>query len=607
MGLTNLTYLQLNDNSASDLSPLVANTGLGSGDRVDVQRTPLSYPSIHTHIPSLTGRGVTVNFDNRTPQTLEIVSGNDQQGAPSTALTNPFVVEVRDANGNPFEGVPVTFAVTAGGGSLSTQTTTTDANGQASTTLNLGPNTGTNTIEASVTGISAAVSFTATAQTRAVKAVNIPDTNLRAAIEMALKKGAGATITPAEMETLTRLVAENANISVLTGLERATNLTRLYLRGNSISNITPLSGLAKLTELQLNRNLISDLSPLAGLTNLTDLKLGNNSISNISSLSGLTELTYLGLHNNLISDLSPLVANTGLGSGDTVRVTENPLSAHSINTIIPTLEGRGVEVHFETDTNQAPEPVGTISAQTLTVDGPDATVNVSSNFRDPNNDSLTYTATSDNTRVATVRVSGAVVTITPQRVGSATVTVTASDGTLTATQRIAVTVQAAPRVAHTLVKISGDNQQGAPDAVLANPFVVEVRDAANSGLQGIDVTFAVIAGGGSLSTQTATTDANGQVSTTLTLGSNAGTNTVEASVRGISVSVRFTATAQTLVRDAVNIPDTNLHAAIEKALSKASGTPITAAELATLTSLIAENANISDLTGLERATNLISL
>ena len=49
----------------------------------------------------------------------------------------------------------------------------------------------------------------------------------------------------------------------------------------------------------------------------------------------------------------------------------------------------------------------------------------------------------------------------------------------------------------------------------------------------------------------------------------------------------------------VDIPDTNLRAAIEKALGKASGATITTEDIAYLTRLSALFANISDLTGLE--------
>ena len=69
--------------------------------------------------------------------------------------------------------------------------------------------------------------------------------------------------------------------------------------------------------------------------------------------------------------------------------------------------------------------------------------------------------------------------------------------------------------------------------------------------------------------------------------------------RGVSVSFAPS--------PAVVIPDANLRAAIEAALSKGSGAPITVAEMTTLTYLEAISEDISDLTGLAYATNLISL
>ena len=72
-GLTNLTFVILNSNSISDLSPLVANAGLGAKDAVQVKRNPLSYRSIYTHIPSLQGRGLLVQFTKQ-PQRFEDVN-----------------------------------------------------------------------------------------------------------------------------------------------------------------------------------------------------------------------------------------------------------------------------------------------------------------------------------------------------------------------------------------------------------------------------------------------------------------------------------------------------------------------------------------------------
>ena len=57
----------------------------------------------------------------------------------------------------------------------------------------------------------------------------------------------------------------------------------------------------------------------------------------------------------------------------------------------------------------------------------------------------------------------------------------------------------------------------------------------------------------------------------------------------------------------VTIPDANLRAAIAETLGKAPQAPITRADMAKLTRLEAHNADISDLTGLEFATNLIEI
>ena len=155
--------------------------------------------------------------------------------------------------------------------------------------------------------------------------VSIPDANLRAAIEDALDKSSGETITRGDMANLTRLVAQNANISDLTGLEFAINLTSLSLSSNSISDVSPLSDLTHLTRLSLHSNSISDVSPLSDLTHLTSLSLSSNSISDVSSLSGLTSLTYLTLHNNSISTVSAL--------SELTRLTRLRLDSNSISDI----------------------------------------------------------------------------------------------------------------------------------------------------------------------------------------------------------------------------------------------------------------------------------
>ena len=160
-GLTKLTDLYLGDNNISDISPLIANAGLGSGDTVNVQSNPLSYQSIHTYIPTLQSRGVTVEFDNRSHPALLKISGDNQKGVSFAPLSQPFVVEAQDENGSALAEISVSFAVTAGDGTLSSTITRTDENGRAESTLTLGPNLGTNTVSVSAASIPGLVIFNA--------------------------------------------------------------------------------------------------------------------------------------------------------------------------------------------------------------------------------------------------------------------------------------------------------------------------------------------------------------------------------------------------------------------------------------------------------------
>lgn len=109
-----------------------------------------------------------------------------------------------------------------------------------------------------------------------LQGIAIPDAALREALEAALGKAPGETITQADMETLKRFDANRAGIQDLTGLEYAINLRRLDLARNQISDVSALSGLTQLRRLDLRRNRISDFSSIAGLTdNLARYRKGN--------------------------------------------------------------------------------------------------------------------------------------------------------------------------------------------------------------------------------------------------------------------------------------------------------------------------------------------
>ena len=156
--------------------------------------------------------------------------------------------------------------------------------------------------------------------------VSIPDPSLRAAVAEALGKAVGSQITAADMSRLTRIDADDAGISDLTGLEAATRLERIEFRHNSISDLSPLAGLTRLNNIKLRGNRITDVSPLAGLINVDWLGLEENEISNLSPLEGLIKLNGIGISGNPISDVSPLASLLSL---ERINAWNTPISDFS--------------------------------------------------------------------------------------------------------------------------------------------------------------------------------------------------------------------------------------------------------------------------------------
>ena len=115
--------------------------------------------------------------------------------------------------------------------------------------------------------------------------VEIPDPNLRVALEKALGKNEGEVITKKDLLKLTKLKAAKSNISDLSGLQFCINLTQLALYYNGE---------------------ITDISVLSNLTNLVNLDLGGNKIKDISPLSQLKQIISIGLHYNQIEDITSL-------------------------------------------------------------------------------------------------------------------------------------------------------------------------------------------------------------------------------------------------------------------------------------------------------------
>ena len=346
------------------------------------------------------------------------------------------------------------------------------------------------------------------------------------------------------LTNLTSLALSHNKIADVSPLSGLTNLTELRFWENQIEDISPLSGLTNLTQLGLGLNNVSDISALSGLTNLTGLDLRGNNITDISALAGLTNLTDLTLSRNKISDLAPLVANTGLGKGGTVDVADNPLNAASQSTHIPALQARGISVSFEV--------LVTIS---------DANLRAA-------------------IEAALRKASGAPITQAEM----------ATMDSLTANKRgisdltgleYATNLTWLDLASNNITDISVlEGLTNLTDVTLTANNISDLASlVANTGL----------GRGGTVDVKNNPLNA-----------ASHSTHIPALQARGVSVSY--------VPSPIVRIPDANLRAAVEAALGKTSGAPITVAEMETLTWLEADfDAGISALTGLEFAANLRGL
>lgn len=98
-----------------------------------------------------------------------------------------------------------------------------------------------------------------------------------------------------------------------------------------------------------------------------------------------------------------------------------------------------------------------------------------------------------------------------------------------------------------IVIAGGDGQPGTVGAPLPAPLTVRVLDSKGRPVQGQEVTFSVVGGGGAVTPAKDTTDASGEARTSWTLGGAAGAQRVEAEATGGAapddLDVMFSATA----------------------------------------------------------------
>ena len=150
----------------------------------------------------------------------------------------------------------------------------------------------------------------------------------------------------ANLTQLKQLGLSSNSISDISTVANLTGLTFLEIGFNQVSDLTPVASLTNLTTMAASFNMISDLTPLSGLTGLTVIAMDENSVADLSPLTPLTHLSFLSLVGNPIDNISALVANSGLGADDLIRLLGNPLSVDDCGDLT-TLISRGAIVEHD--------------------------------------------------------------------------------------------------------------------------------------------------------------------------------------------------------------------------------------------------------------------
>ncbi len=420
-GLVNLTDVWLEWNAISDVTALVANCdagGLGAGDAVYIRNNPLSAQAENVDIPYLQGKGVFVQYGDytmTTTLTLTAAISTTHTPTPTSSVTSTVTptatvsatstisatvtptqqvvvfpdsglqAAVRSAIGKPAGDIYKTDLIgltllDAHGSGISDLTGLEECSDLASLFLadnsivDLAPLSGLGNLtylelsSNSISDLSPLAGLTGLGNllldSNSISGLG-PLSGLTSLTNLTLSGNSISDATAlGSLTTLKGLNLNNNLLANLAALSALTVLTSLSLDDNSVSNVSPLAALTELTSLGLNANSLADISALSGLIKLTQLYLQENSIVDISSLAGLLKLDNLLLRNNSISEVSSLVTNcdaSGLEGGDWVDLRGNPLESQALNTDVPYLLSKSINVMYDLPPTPTPTPTVRLS------------------------------------------------------------------------------------------------------------------------------------------------------------------------------------------------------------------------------------------------------
>ncbi len=512
---------------------------------------------------------------DHSPKTIGVVGGNNQQGVVGTAVAVAPSVVVKDKSGSVVEGAVVTFTVTAGGGSITGGSATTNAAGVAQVgSWTLGTATGTNTLSASVASLTP-VSINATA-------VAGPAANLVFTTAPSSTASNGVALAQQPVIQLKDQFGNNATqagvsvvAAIATGGGTLGGVTTVPSNASGVVTFTNLSigGTVGARTLSFTATGLPALS--SGSITLTAGPAASVTANSTTTLNGTAGAAVTPLPSVLVRDASnnPVAGATvtfavATGGGSLTGAT--PVTdAAGIATVGSWTLGGTAGAQSLTATVGALTPI-TFSATAAPAAGSRLTLSTQPSATSASGATLAQqpvlriedgfgnlVTTASNPVTATLQGAGAALggTVTVAAVnGIVTFTDLAITGTvgnytlafggagLTGTTSTAIALGAG--AAANIAVNAGDNQTAPVGTAVQVAPSVRVTDASGNAVSGTSVTFAVATGGGSLTGGTTTTNASGIATVgSWTLGNAIGANTLTATSAGLAGSpVTFTAT-----------------------------------------------------------------
>ncbi len=491
------------------------------------------------------------------PATLTKTDGDGQQGTAGAKLPNALRVRVTDQYGNPVPGVTVTWTIASGGGSVSTQASTTNATGHAVVEWTLGPGAGQGSVTATVVGLPSQ-SFSAFAAAGTPAHVRIADGNgQRARVATGLPAPLSALVVDANENPVAgvavswSVVTGNGTITPRAATTDANGIARAdWGLGTSAGAQSARASVAGVGGVDFTAT--ADPGNPAGILVVS----GNGQSATVATTLAPLVVRVVDAYLNPIENVTVNFAANG-GSLSAATATTN--ASGEAQTVWTLSNTSGPYTTDATVTGLAPAQftatalAGPVASWTKT-SGDDQsgsvgqaladslTVRVLDQYGNPvSGVSVTWTPNGGGAVSPSTSATSSTGHASTRRTLSTTPGVNTTLATASGLSQLTFTATAGAGPAVTLEKVSGDAQSGGLNQPLANPLVVRLRDQYGNPVPGATVNWTVIGGGGSVSPTSALTNADGLASTSWTIGGT-GANQVRAANGSLNVTFAATVT-----------------------------------------------------------------